>query len=526
MTPREPRLALEDIQGDVIPGFKNDCQTFLFYKLIDVARARTWLASMHAELSTAEEVDQGNRLFSEMRRRRGADPDRLFFVWLNIALSATALRALTASSDVDQFDDEAFKNGMAEGATALGDPAGSTSTWRVGGDAHPVDVVIVLASDHPELIASQEQTIDRAAQAAGLALVDVERGRVLPGALAGHEHFGFKDGISEPAVRGTRSEAPEDYFVPRTIPRTEPFEDYSLDYAAPGRTLIWPGHVLFGYGRQDPAKGPRVVADNLRPIGPAWADNGSFMVFRRLRQDVRAFDTFVQDAAASLTASHPQAPFSADLVGACLVGRWKSGTPIMRAPREDLRITGEAANYFLYDNAVPGALPGDPAPLAAADEGGTTCPAAAHIRKVNPRDSATDIGGAGKTVPKLILRRGIPYGEPYDAATPGSADLDRGLLFVCFQSSIDNQFAFLMQRWTNQDDRPVQLGVTGHDAVMGEPARPRNFTFAISPPATAMTLPDRWVSATGGEYFFMPSISFFRDTLGAVDTGHARQLTA
>ena len=511
MTIAEPRLAVDEIQGDIVPGFKNDHQTFVFYRIVEIERARGFFQALAPHLSSAAEVKRGNRRFSRLRRELGHDPPDVRLAWLNVALSATGLRKLTRPEDVEQFEDAHFKGGMAADAASLGDPAGSVDGWQVGGTQHPVDAVVILADDDAAALARREEVLDRCAGASGLVRVAAERGDVLSGALAGCEHFGFKDGISQPSIRGT--EPPEDaYFTPRTIPDEPALAAYAADFAAPGSALVWPGHFLFGYGKQADAD-PRVVNPDKQPIGPAWAANGSFLVFRRLRQDVPAFEAFVTRTAAELTASHPGTPFSPAWVAACLVGRWRSGTPLMRSPRADLAMAADATNYFRFDEAAPGPLPGDPGPLAGVDGGGDVCPVAAHIRKVNPRDGTTDLGGAGRTVPRLILRRGISYGPPFEAGDPASAARDRGLLFVCFQSSIHDQFSFLTRRWANQDDRPMHEGVTGHDAIIGATSGTRTFTFAVADPPERKDLPAPWVVATGGEYLFAPSIRFFRETL-------------
>jgi Dyp-type peroxidase family len=508
----EPVLAIDEIQGNIIPGFKKDIQAFCFYKIADAALARRWLAELHPHISVASEVKLANRLFSRMRRRLGRDPTNIHFVWLNIAISATGLRALTRPDDVDAFDDSAFKNGMRAESGTLGDPAGSADSWIAGGKQTPVDLVLILASDNPTLLAAEEKSLDQAARGAGLVLVTAQHGHVREGDQAGHEHFGFKDGISEPAVRGLQSDTPGDYFSPRSIPQGTEFDEYRLDFAGPGRPLVWPGHYLFGYGRQQEAD-PRTVNNSDRPRGPAWAENGSFLVFRRLNQNVPAFHSFLEQTAVELRNSHPGASFDAARVGACLVGRWPSGTPLMRSPGSDLGIVGDAANYFQFEEAVPGPWPGDGYPLAPADDNGQVCPQAAHIRKVNPRDNTTDLGGPERTLPKLILRRGIPFGDSFDAAKPGSETDERGLLFACYQSSIDQQFNFLAQRWANQPNRPIQGVAAGHDPIIGQPREQRQFTLAVEDPSVQLDLPPSWVTASGGEYFFAPSIAFFRDVL-------------
>src|SRR5688572_590430 len=71
----------------------------------------------------------------------------------------------------------------------------------------------------------------------------------------------------------------------------------------------------------------------------------------------------------------------------------------------------------------------------------------AHVRKVNPRDSATDLGKFEDTLTRLILRRGIPFGQPIIGVEQPSPDLlaqERGLMFLSYGATIENQFEFLM----------------------------------------------------------------------------------
>jgi deferrochelatase/peroxidase EfeB len=102
-----------------------------------------------------------------------------------------------------------------------------------------------------------------------------------------------------------------------------------------------------------------------------------------------------------------------------LVGRWPSGAPIVRTPSADDTALGEdsfANNHFIFDDhtrpaelkIIPG-YPGDTFPQGMADFLATVCPHFAHIRKVNPRDSITDLGKPEDNLARTILRRGIPF---------------------------------------------------------------------------------------------------------------------
>src|SRR5262249_2268432 len=161
--------------------------------------------------------------------------------------------------------------------------------------------------------------------------------------------------------------------------------------------LIWPGEFVLGYpqmDRDDPLNPVEMVVE------PKWAVDGSFVVFRRLYQDVPAFRRFIAAGVQQLVASG-FGPIPADGFAAVRVGRWASGPPTRRAPmQDDPRFVGdtiEASNSFFFaaDTAPVTWIPAsgrapDTLPPARRDLDGLTCPLGAHIRKVNPRDDITD----------------------------------------------------------------------------------------------------------------------------------------
>jgi deferrochelatase/peroxidase EfeB len=165
--------------------------------------------------------------------------------------------------------------------------------------------------------------------------------------------------------------------------------------------------------------------------------------------------------------------------------------------------------------------PGDSFPQAKGDESGASCPHAAHIRKVNPRDMATDTGGARDTRTHLILRRGIAFGHPVkDPTQPTAEELkeERGLMFLSYQASIENQFEFLTNHWANADKQPRP---GGHDPVIGqhrdqEGNRIRQVEIQGNDGSTeVIKIPLEWVTPTGGGYFFAPSLSALKTVLSA-----------
>ncbi len=122
-----------------------------------------------------------------------------------------------------------------------------------------------------------------------------QAGATLPAPLTGHEHFGFKDGISQPAIRGLSSSNPTDFFDTRLL---DPADPNFNRFAEPGRPLVWPGQFLIGYNRQDPqdAVNPKKPA----PLNLPWQKNGSYLVYRRLQQLVHKFWEFCETSARAL----------------------------------------------------------------------------------------------------------------------------------------------------------------------------------------------------------------------------------
>ena len=211
-----------------------------------------------------------------------------------------------------------------------------------------------------------------------------------------------------------------------------------------------------------------------------------------------------------------------------LVGRWPSGAPLIRAPSaDDAALAGDtwANNHFLFDDdtlpsnlaPIPG-YQGDASPQGVADVLGVVCPHFAHIRKANPRDSATDLGKPADTLLRLILRRGIPFGRPLAGVKNPSARLrnqERGLVFACYAATIEDQFEFLTRRWANS---PVQPNFGGHDPLIGQRDkngdRTRFIDFPTKGGAVRIELKDEWVTPTAGGYFFAPPISAIAGVLG------------
>jgi Dyp-type peroxidase family len=329
---------------------------------------------------------------------------------------------------------------------------------------------LILAADHEQLLDQRFGELIRAAPASGLKLrfheIGDNRG------LDGREHFGWKDGISQPGVRGRLSSPGHEPITPREVDLARSHRSYAdphaPEYARPGQMLVWPGEFVLGYPRQS-AVHPRAPAAG-HPVAPGWSQNGSFLVYLRLRQHVERFERALAEAAAARGVS-------VEAMAARMMGRARDGRPLSHPPGMD-----EHENHFAYADAaeplahgeqVTGRVPADPL--------GERCPFSAHIRKLNPRDDTTEEGGVAGGLRRRVLRRGIPYryGD------------DRGLLFVSYQASIEEQFEKLVAGWAMGAARPAGPG--GPDAILGRLGEPEHF-----------------VELLGGGYFFAPAISTVR----------------
>jgi Dyp-type peroxidase family len=335
-----------------------------------------------------------------------------------------------------------------------------------------------------------------------------QQGATLLGDLKGHEHFGFKDGVSQPAVRGVASDDPQDFVDERRLAAADPNFDL---YAAPGRVLVWPGQFVIGYKRQDglalidprPASVPKL----------AWQRNGSYLVYRRLQQKVHLFWRFCTDQAKRLS-SKTGKEVKPEKFASLLVGRWPSGAPLLRTPEMDLPELADdpdANNDFFFSEATPVVTLADGSKaggVANGDANGLVCPFPAHIRKVNPRDDPSDTGGPRSTKTRLILRRGIPYGSTTATPQPLEDDgKDRGLLFMSYQASIVNQFEFLTKTWVNRENSPHDsVPASGQDPLIGQSDDSRFIRCALDDQRIELG-PDAWVVTSGGGYFFTPSVS-------------------
>jgi len=428
---------LKNVQGLVYNGYKKlPFAAFLFATLgDDAALSRAWLRALWVAPALRDHLTRN-------------EPK------LAVAFAASGLRALGVPEGVIEDLPQELKDGMAKRDKVLGD---TPSEWTLGRH-HRLDVVLLIyaASEtkRAEVLADHRARL----VAAGAQV----HGDELACEFAEREHFGFADGMSQPFVPGVHDQ-PRAHEHPIAL-----------------------GEILLGY-ENEYAK---------LPASPRWGEfdlgaNGTYLVFRKLAQNVGALWTHLAQQAEKLGLEREA---GAIWLGAKIMGRWPSGAPVALAPHQDdpKLAASNHANNFGY---------------IAHDPDGLHCPIASHVRRANPRDArAEDAETSLKVVNRhRILRRGRSYGRPISIqqAIAGGDATPRGLYFIGLNASIARGFEFIQQTWLGN---PGFLGLAGEaDPIAGPGGCP--FTIPADPLHIRLEPIPRVVTTLGGGYFFLPSLA-------------------
>jgi Dyp-type peroxidase family len=371
--------------------------------------------------------------------------------WLSIALTYHGLVALgVEQSSLDSFAWE-FCQGMAARAGGLGDTGESSpENWEKPLGAPDTHVVLVAVSPDSERL---EEIMARARNAyqqePGIKAVWRQDCRALPSAK---EHFGFRDGISQPSIEGS-----------------------GIPGSNPGETALRAGELVLGY--RDETGGIEL------PQPDVLGRNGTYVAFRKLHQRVALFRRYLE---ANSWAGPPE------LLAAKMMGRWRSGAPTALSPTQDdpqLGVDPVRNNDFLY---------------AEDDPTGFKTPGGSHIRRANPRDSSV----AGVVRLHRMIRRGTAYGPPLPEGALEDDGADRGLMFSFVGAHLGRQFEFVQSQWINDG---VFFGAgSARDPVAGSNDGQGSYTIPRRPTRRKLESVPRFVVTRGGEYCFMPGIRALR----------------
>lgn len=415
---------LDRVQGNILKSHGRTHAAHLLLRFGSVGGARSFLRQVN--VTTARQ--QWNQAVA-FRRTGGigtaSDP-----AFRGLGLSAAGYRFLGIQGASGGLlpADAVFRKGMKQTGRLTFDAP--VDQWQGGlqGDIH---AVLVLAHSHDVLddLVAEERRLCRGF---GIEVVAEERGHALRQGGRAYEPFGFVDNLNQPC------------FFQQDVAEQQAAAGDGFDVAfAPSQVLV--AHEdrdggLLGYG--------------------------SYLVFRKLEQNVARFQQ-VQDAlAAHLGVAAGQA-------GAQLVGRRADGTRLpepLPGPPSQAVATHEEATAALLD-APPG----------------SGCPYSAHIRRVGDRTSR------GRA--RVMARRGIPYDER-TGYQPGPATQGVGLLFMACMWDIAEQFVEVQAGAVAPDDPGSPDLLLGHGATWwADPSGGRRSLDLGAEPL---------VRFLGGEYFHLP----------------------
>lgn len=444
------------------------------------------------------------------------EDDALFVAFSHEGLARLGLRTSRSNLELDSFS-AAFVTGMGSRARILGDNGkNSPDRWdwydrREGDpDAGRTDMLLLPMANSAEGLEKLIGTLRGAWNDFATEIATVRTGLVTadnanpcqPAHVV--NPLGFKDGFSQPVIKGTFR--------------------YSLP--APWHDRVEPGEFILGYrdNREAFPPSPSIAAirdlatelpvlpermpqtyvafgsgdDGLRDLGR----NGTYIAVRQIELDKAGFYRQLEAKALALGA-----PATPDALAAKIMGRWPNGAPLVRYP------TVPPENYDTHQET--GFLYGEEDPQ------GLRCPFGSHIRRANPRDS---FGPDTKVELEItnrhrILRRGRSYrGVDLKDGSPQVPDITGkgkelaarpadGLLFIAMNASIERQFEFVQQTWINASSFH---GLREEPDPLLFPGKVGNFTMPTTNGPLALTGLSTFARVRGGGYFFMPGRSLLR----------------
>jgi len=446
------RLNETDIQGFVLRGYNLPVARFLFLHFENAEHARSLIARLLSHVTTGQRWD-------------GPKPQSI----VNIAFTHRGLERLELPDATLLSFPVEFQQGMKHRAGILGDNGvNSPRHWEDVWREDRVHAWLGINGLTPEALDARCSAILAAIEETGGAIVLASQNaaaQLIDGKPTTKEHFGYTDGFGNPDYLGVER-------------NSQPGQGKLLPDGtwAPLAT----GELLLGYADE---AGELPVA----PVPHLLASNGTFMVYRKLHQNLATFRDYLDTHGVKYAGGKEK-------LAAKFIGRWRDGTPVELSPDNPAPTIAQDPNRstnFTY----------------AADAEGTRCPMGAHIRRVHPRDA---FGFNGQLINRRrITRRGLPYGRFAAEGNPVSNSEERGVIFMALNASLSRQFEFVQQQW-------IQYGNDAHlgndkDILMGHHGGRGRFVVQgdetpANPPFVCSNLPD-FVELRGGDYFFMPSIT-------------------
>lgn len=439
-------LELDDIQHFLLTRPRAMAARYGFLTFRKPAEGRTWLAGIIDKVGTGKTVAAGAAVDAR---------------WVTVAFTWNGLRALGVDeASLASFPEE-FRQGMAARAEVLGDTGANHPDNWVGGLASPDlhAIVILFARDVAErerCVREHQQYAAQFPSVQALSTLDLE---ATPPLEYAHDHFGYRDRLSQPVIEGT-GEVP-----------------------TPGSgASLKAGEFFLGF--PDEAG----VTQLFEP--EVLSRNGSFLAYRRMHEHLGAFRQFLQQRGST--------PEEQELIAAKLMGRWRSGAPLVLAPEKDDPALGadpQRSNDFNF---------------AKMDPYGYAVPLGSHIRRMNPRDTAANMNR------RRMIRRGGTYGPPLQEGAPEDG-IERGIAAFVGCASLIRQYEFAQNVWAN-DRNFHELG-NERDPIIGNQDGTLEFKIPKRPIRKVIKGLPAFTTVRGGAYFFLPGIRALRYLAGLTTKG-------
>jgi len=439
-------LDFEDIQHFLMSRPPARAARYEFLTFRSASGGGAWLTGLIDKVGTARAVGQ-----SVLDSR-----------WVTVGFTWNGLRALgVTEASLATFPQE-FRQGMAARADILGVTGANHPDHWMGGLASPTlhAIAILFARDVAERERCRQEHERYVKQCEGVELLSSLDLEAIPPFDYAHEHFGYRDRLSQPVIEGTGVEP-----TPGSGPP------------------IKPGEFFLGYPDEEGPAGGVPQPDIL-------SRNGSYVAYLMIEEHVGRFRDFLRE--------HGETPEQQEMIAAKLMGRWRSGAPLVLAgDKDDPSLGGDHRrnNDFNY---------------ASMDPYGYACPLGAHIRRMNPRDTAMNMNR------RKMIRRGGTYGPPLPEGAPEDGR-ERGIAAFVGCASLVRQFEFAMNVWAN-DPNFHELG-NERDPIFGTQDGTFDMTIPKRPIRKKITGLPAFTTIRGGAYFFLPGIKALR-YLASLNNGH------
>src|SRR5437868_6495054 len=245
-------LELDDIQHFLLTRPRAMTARYGFLTFGNPAEGRAWLAGIIDKVGSGKTVATGAAVDAR---------------WVTVAFTWNGLRAIGVDeASLASFPEE-FKQGMVARAEVLGDTGANHPDNWVGGLASPGlhAIVILFARDRAERERCQSEhlgLVKRCEEVEVLSSLDLD---AIPPFDYAHDHFGYRDRLSQPVIEG------------------------SGDEPTPGSGgPLKAGEFILGYPDEDDHVASQPGPETLRR-------NGTFMAYRRMQPHVGAFREFPKE---------------------------------------------------------------------------------------------------------------------------------------------------------------------------------------------------------------------------------------